>query len=277
MAGLKNPGKYEDHNREAKSVVLGEHEIIEGARVVFSKPILQGRRQDVSITHGVSMGSSRMPADYNFSAQFQNHMGFCSARWDSNKTRVINGKIKLSNMLSASAFFQFVPTGNDFHSLEVDLRGKISESQVKKSGSQIFLSHMQAVSPTLALGSQVQFSYTTFKTVVAGCARFDTEKLCVTGEIATDGDFFTSYTQKFGPKANVVVSLSGSLPSRDSTVKFAWEYLLAHSRIRGVIESNGRVACAVEERITPQAVLQLHGELDHVKETYRFGMGMTIG
>lgn len=38
---------------------------------------------------------------------------------------------------------QFVPTGNDFHSLEVDLRGKISESQVKKSGSQV----MNAPSP----------------------------------------------------------------------------------------------------------------------------------
>lgn len=66
-----------------------------------------------------------------------------------------------------------------------------------------------------------------------------------------------------GPRKDAVTSVSAKFDYRQATV-------------RAQLDSTGRVGLVLEEKLFPGFALLLSGELDHVKSTSRFGVGITM-
>ena len=49
------------------------------------------------------------------------------------------------------------------------------------------------------------------------------------------------------------------------------------SRLRGRVDTEGRVAAFLEERVNVGVNFVLSAEVDHAKKDYKFGLGMTVG
>lgn len=53
--------------------------------------------------------------------------------------------------------------------------------------------------------------------------------------------------------------------------------MLRQCRLRGRIDTEGKIAAFLEERINVGVNFLLSAELDHVKKDYKFGLGLTVG
>ena len=53
--------------------------------------------------------------------------------------------------------------------------------------------------------------------------------------------------------------------------------MLRQCRLRGRVDTDGRVGALLEERLNVGVSLSLSAELDHVRKDARFGIGMTVG
>lgn len=65
--------------------------------------------------------------------------------------------------------------------------------------------------------------------------------------------------------------------SREPSASFGYDYMLRQCRLRGKIDTDGKVGAYLEERINVGVNFILSAELDHVKKDYKFGFGMTVG
>lgn len=63
---------------------------------------------------------------------------------------------------------------------------------------------------------------------------------------------------------------------REATATFGAKYEFRMSTFRGQIDSNGKVGMLVEQRMNPAIAFLFGGEVDHAKNTSRFGMGVMI-
>ena len=64
---------------------------------------------------------------------------------------------------------------------------------------------------------------------------------------------------------------------REATAAVGYDYTLRQARLRGRIDSEGKIAALVEERINVGVNFLLSAEIDHVKKDYKFGFGLTVG
>ena len=80
---------------------------------------------------------------------------------------------------------------------------------------------------------------------------------------------------------NVQVSLATEFlwnwNSREATAAFGYDYILRQCRLRGRIDTDGKVAAYLEERVNVGVNFILSAEIDHWKKDYKFGFGMTVG
>ncbi len=65
--------------------------------------------------------------------------------------------------------------------------------------------------------------------------------------------------------------------TREATGTFGYDYMLRQCRLRGQVDTNGRVGAFLEERVNVGVNFVLSAELDHWKNDYKFGFGMTVG
>ena len=65
--------------------------------------------------------------------------------------------------------------------------------------------------------------------------------------------------------------------TREPTASFGYDYMLRQCRLRGKLDTDGKVGAYLEERINVGVNFILSAELDHVKKDYKFGFGMTVG
>lgn len=56
-----------------------------------------------------------------------------------------------------------------------------------------------------------------------------------------------------------------------------YDYVLRQCRLRGRVDTDGRVGALLEERLNVGVSLVLSAELDHPRKDARFGIGMTVG
>ena len=100
------PGKYFEYNKEAKAILLDTHELIEGAKFAVSKSVSQSRSHDLSVNHGLSMGSSRTPPDYNFAITMSSKKGMAMGRVDTNGLVLWQLRKQFGDVLSVEATYQ---------------------------------------------------------------------------------------------------------------------------------------------------------------------------
>lgn len=105
-----------------------------------------------------------------------------------------------------------------------------------------------------------------------------------TAQLQPSGNIQTTYFHKLSDKVDVALDLqTGIQPAsfmgpakREATATFGAKYEFRMSTFRGQIDSNGKVGMLVEQRMNPAIAFLFGGEVDHAKNTSRFGMGVMI-
>lgn len=88
------------------------------------------------------------------------------------------------------------------------------------------------------------------------------------------------FHQKTNSPLQLGVEFEGSLPTRDTSATFSYQYdmLNANTTFRGMIDTNGLVTGVIEKRLAPLPfTFLLSSSLNHAKAAYRFGIGLMIG
>ncbi|KAF8389583.1 hypothetical protein HHK36_024099 [Tetracentron sinense] len=141
----------------------------------------------------------------------------------------------------------------------------------------LFLEVHESVTPHLSLGSEVFWAGQHRKSGIGFAARYNTDKMVATGQVASTGMVALSYVQKVSEKVSLASDFMYNYMSRDVTASFGYDYILRQCRLRGKIDSNGITAAFLEERLNMGLNFILSAEIDHRKKDYKFGFGLTVG
>ncbi|KAG6582077.1 Mitochondrial import receptor subunit TOM40-1, partial [Cucurbita argyrosperma subsp. sororia] len=147
----------------------------------------------------------------------------------------------------------------------------------KRNQSKGFLPQPQSVSPHLSLGGEVFWAGQHRKSGIGYAARYNTDKMVATGQVASTGMVALSYVQKVSEKVSLATDFTYNYMSRDVISSLGYDYILRQCRLRGKIDSNGCVAAFLEERLNMGVNFILSAEIDHRKKDYKFGFGLTVG
>ncbi|KAH0990741.1 hypothetical protein GBA52_002224 [Prunus armeniaca] len=245
-------------------------------------------------------------AHYEFGANFIDHpklMLFGRVLTDGR----LNARVKcdLTDNLTLKANAQLTNEPHMSHGMaSFDYKGSDYRSQIQVgNGALLQASYIQSVTPHFSLGGEVFWAGQHRKSGIGYAARFSTEKMVATGQVASTGMVALSYVQKLSEKVHKVmllrtlgyilsiysyytvvfvqVSLASDLmynhTSRDVTASVGYDYVLRQSRLRGKIDSNGCTAAFLEERLSMGLKFILSAEMDHKKKDYKFGFGLAAG
>ena len=65
--------------------------------------------------------------------------------------------------------------------------------------------------------------------------------------------------------------------TREPSASFGYDYMLRQCRLRGKIDTDGKVGAYLEERINVGVNFIMSGEQNHLKKDYTFEFGKTVG
>ncbi|XVE92963.1 hypothetical protein REPUB_Repub01dG0149200 [Reevesia pubescens] len=281
---LPCPIPFEELHREA--LMSLKPETFEGLRFDFTK----GLNQKFSLSHSVFMGPTEIPSQsaetikiptshYEFGANFidPNLMligrvltdGRLNARvkWDLTDNLTVKSNAQLSNEPHMShGTFNF------------DYKGKDYRSQFQMGNASFFgASYIQSVTPHLSLGGEVFWVGQHRKSGIGYAARYETDKMIATGQVASTGIVALSYVQRVSEKVSLASDFMYNYMTRDVTASVGYDYILRQCRLRGKIDSNGCTTAYLEERLNMGLNFILSAEIDHKKKDNKFGFGLTVG
>ncbi|VVA24085.1 PREDICTED: mitochondrial [Prunus dulcis] len=281
---LPCPIPYEEIHREA--LMSLKPELFEGMRFDFTK----GLNQRFSLSHSVFMGPMEVPsqspetikiptAHYEFGANFIDPKLMLFGRIMTDGRLNARVKCDLSENLTLKANSQLTNEPHMSHGMvNFDYKGKDYRSQFQLGNGALFgANYIQSVTPHLSLGGEVFWAGQHRKSGIGYAARYNTDKMVATGQVASTGMVALSYVQKVSEKVSLASDFMYNYMSRDVTASFGYDYILRQCRLRGKIDSNGTVAAFLEERLNMGLNFVLSAEIDHRKKDYKFGFGLTVG
>ncbi|KAF3644779.1 Mitochondrial import receptor subunit TOM40-1 [Capsicum annuum] len=277
---LPCPVPYEEINLSLKP------ELFEGMRFDFTRVL----NQRFFLSHSVFMGPTELPtqsmdvvkiptAHYEFGANFIDPKLMLLGRVLTDGK--VNARVKcdLSENLAMKANAQLTGEPHMSHGMvNFDYKGKDCRTQFQFGNGALFgASYIQSVTPHLALGGEVFWAGQHRKSGIGYVARYNTNKMVATGQIASTGIVSLGYVQKVSEKVSLASDFMYDYRSRDVTASVGYDYILRQCRLRGKIDSNGCVAAFLEERLNMGLNFILSAEIDHKKRDYKFGFGLTLG
>ncbi|KAJ4832274.1 hypothetical protein Tsubulata_012221 [Turnera subulata] len=281
---LPTPIPYEEIHRE--SLMSLKPEFFEGLRFDFSK----GLNQNFSLSHSVLMGPMELPsqggetfktpiANYEFGANYADPKLMLVGRVLTDGR--LNARVKwdITDDIGLRANAQLTSEPHMSHCIaHIDYKRKNWRSQFQfGNGALLGMTYIQTVTPNLALGGEVFWAGVPRKSGVGYAARYETDKMVATGQVASTGMVALSYVQKISQKVLLATEFMYNYLSRDATASVGYDYQLRQARVRGKIDSNGCVSAFLEERLNPGLIFLLSAEMDHKKKDYKFGFGLTVG
>ncbi|EME30444.1 mitochondrial protein translocase, MPT family isoform 1 [Galdieria sulphuraria] len=270
---LPNPGSYEDINQEASAVLRPN--LFDGFRFDFNYPL----SAMFSMGHSIEMGSLQKPPGYAFSANYlSNHLVMLS-RVD--LSGHVNGRVFINHspFLTSKIVAETSSQPNESKATwDLDYRGSDFCGQLKFGNMGIVaLSYLQSVTPNLSLGGEGFYQGATGFSAITAAGRYVTHDGVATCTIASFGPLVASYCHRVNPRVTLATEFFWDLRSRDSLVTIGYKFDLRQATVTGQIDTNGRVAALLEEKINPGLSFLLSGEIDHSRQEYKFGFGVTIG
>ncbi|KAL2239619.1 UNVERIFIED_CONTAM: Mitochondrial import receptor subunit TOM40-1 [Sesamum indicum] len=281
---LPCPIPYEEIHREA--LMSLKPELFEGMRFDFTK----GLNQKFSLSHSVMMGPTEIPsqssetikiptAHYEFGANFIDPKLMLFGRVMTDGRLNARLKCDLTENLTLKGNAQLTNEPHMSHGMfNFDYKGSDYRTQFQLGNGALFgASYIQSVTPHLSLGGEVFWAGQHRKSGIGYAARYNTDKMVATGQVASTGMVALSYVQKVSEKVSLASDFMYNYMSRDVTASFGYDYILRQCRLRGKIDSNGVVAAFLEERFNMGLNFLLSAEIDHRKKDYKFGFGLTVG
>ncbi|CAH2053260.1 unnamed protein product [Thlaspi arvense] len=244
-SNLPCPVPYEEIHREAMMSLKAEN--FEGLRFDFTKAL----NQKFSLSHRV-MTDGRLNA---------------RVKADITEKLVLKANALLTNEQHMShAMFNFDYMGQDYR------------AQLQLGNSALVgATYIQSVTPRLSLGGEVFWAGVPRKSGIGYAARYETDKMVASAQVASTGIVVMNYVQKISEKVSLATDFMYNYFSRDATATVGYDYILRQSRVRGKIDSNGVTSALLEERLSMGLNFLLSAELDHKKKDYKFGFGLTVG
>ncbi|CAA7036442.1 unnamed protein product [Microthlaspi erraticum] len=282
-SNLPCPIPYEEIHREAFMSLKAEN--FEGLRFDFTK----GLNQKFSLSHSVMMGPTEVPsqsaetikiptAHYEFGANYFDPQLMLVGRVMTDGKLNARVKADLTERLILKANAQLTNEQHYSHAMfNFDYMGSDYRAQLQLGNSALIgATYIQSVTPRLSLGGEVFWAGVPRKSGIGYAARYETDKMVSSAQVASTGVIVMNYVQKISDKVSLATDFMYNYFSRDVTASVGYDYMLRQSRVRGKIDSNGVASALLEERLSMGLNFLLSAELDHKKKDYKFGFGLTI-
>lgn len=282
---LPQPVRYEELQREVMMSL--KPDTFEGLRFDITKPL----NHNFALSHSIFMGNMDVPTQshqtvkmsmgtYEFGANLVFNNGTLALGRITSDGR-LTGRIKydLSEAASLKTQFQLAAErGMSQAMFDMDLKGSDWNGQLKYGTSNFFgANYFQSVTPKLSVGGEVFYLAEQRRSGMGAAARYASDKSISTLQLANTGLVSLSYLQKVSEKVSLASDFMYNINTRDATATFGYDYILRQCRLRGRIDSDGKIAAYLEERVNVGVNFILSAEVDHVKKDYKFGFGLSVG
>lgn len=193
----------------------------------------------------------------------------------------LTGRVKydLTDFASLKTQFQIAnERGMSQGMFDLDIKGSDWNAQLKSGTSQFYgANYFQSVTPNLALGGEIFFLAEQRRSGIGLAARYQTSNSIATAQVANTGLLSLAYLQRISDKVSLVTDFMWNANSREANASFGYDYTLRQCRLRGRIDTEGKIAAFLEERVNVGVNFLLSGEVDYLRQDYKFGFGMTVG
>ncbi|CAG9461489.1 unnamed protein product [Pedinophyceae sp. YPF-701] len=95
-------------------------------------------------------------------------------------------------------------------------------------------------------------------------------------QVGSTGVMQASYLRKVSEKAHLGTEML-AIAGREFTTTVGYDYRFRQARLRGGLDSTGKIYQLVEERMVPGVTFLLSAEIDHSSMDHRFGFGLNLG
>eukprot|EP00889_Picochlorum_renovo_P005640 jgi/Picre1/32670/NNA_008016.t1 len=282
---LPQPVKYEELHREVMMSL--KPDLFEGLRFDLTKPL----NNNFALSHSIFMGNTEVPTangqivkvpvgTYEFGANLVTNQGNLMLGRITTDGR-LTGRVKydISEMASLKTQFQMAnEEGMSQGMFDVDLKGADWNGQVKVGTSQFYgANYFQSITPKLSMGGEIFYLAEQGRSGIGLAGRYATDKSVSTAQIANTGLVSLSYLQRVNEKVSLASEFMYNLNAREANASFGYDYMLRQCRLRGRIDTDGKIAAFLEERVNVGVTFLLSAEVDYPKKDYKFGFGMTVG
>lgn len=282
---LPQPVRYEELQREVMMSL--KPDLFEGLRFDLTKPL----NHNFALSHSIFMGNIDVPTanqqvvkmpigTYEFGANLVTNKGNLMLGRITSDGR-LTGRVKYDVGDGAALKSQFQLAGEKGMSqamFDLDLKGKDWNGQLKWGTSNFFgANYFQSVTPQLSLGGEVFYLAEQRRSGVGLAARHVGDKHVATAQVANTGLVSLTYIQKISEKVSLASDFMWNLNSREASASFGYDYVLRQCRLRGRLDTDGKIAAFLEERLNVGVNFVLSAEVDQSRKDYKFGFGLTVG
>ncbi|KAK9803219.1 hypothetical protein WJX73_005138 [Symbiochloris irregularis] len=282
---LPSPVRYEELQKEAYMSL--KPELFEGLRFDFTKPL----NQNFGISHNIFLGNVEVPAQsqsvvkvshgtYEFGANLISNQGnFMIGRIQTDGRLMGRAKYDINSMFSLKAQLSLSEPEMSQGMIDIDAKGSDWNSQLKLGNQSFYgLNYFQSVTPHLSMGGEMFWLGKQRKSGVGFAARWQNEfGHTATGQVASTGLANLTYLHKVSDKICLASDFMWNWNMREATASFGYDYIFRQGRLRGRIDTDGKIGALLEERINVAVTFSLSAEVDHVRKDYKFGFGLTLG
>ncbi|KAK5122053.1 hypothetical protein LTR85_004299 [Meristemomyces frigidus] len=300
--GLSNPGTVDNIAAEVQRSVFLTNQTFSGLRAELNKsfsiyPLFQ-------ISHAFSAGSQQL-SPYTFLALYGTNNILCQAQLDSDASFSARFNGRLHPRLTLKSSMQIQPAsamgaGGAQVSLEQDYTGddftaslkSISPSVLEGGLTGMFIgSYLQSVTPRLSVGMEGVLQRPGGgqgpEAAISYAARYKGEDWNASAQLLTQGGLQGSYWRKLTDKVETGVDvnlqfagLSGAAMMgggrKEGTATLGAKYEFSRSIFRAQVDSQGKIGCLLDKVIAPPVRVTFAGEMDHVKNSAKLGLAVSI-
>lgn len=269
-----NPGGFDEVNQEAAAILRPN--FIDGLSFNFNAPV----SESFMLGSAVELNAKDRSSAFAMTANYFTNRVVMLSRMTPNNGR-LNGRVFISHTpLLTTKVVADVSSEPDSSriSCDVDYRTSRSSSQMKfATGRIIAFNHLQSLLPHFAVGMEALVQTQSGFGAITFALKHHNPSRVVSLSAASFGPLVASYVRKVSQKVSLATELLWDTRTNESHLTLGYKFDLSSATVIGHVDSLGRVAATLEERVNPALSLTLSSELDHVKEKHSFGFGINIG
>ncbi|CAG7833319.1 unnamed protein product [Allacma fusca] len=286
-----NPGTLEELHKKCKEVFP---QPFEGAKVMINKGLNQG----FQVSHSITL-SSITPSGYRFGATYVGTQMVSATE----PALVLMGEMDPSGNLNAQGVHfvnescklkfgtQILNSKFATYQFSGDWRGKdwtgsvavVNPNLFSNSGIAVF-HYLQSITSRIALGAELMYQQSPqipggAATLLSGSARFTGDSSVWSGYYGSNG-FGLCYYRRLNEELQVGVEVENSYQHQQTVASLGYQFDIpkANFVMKAMVDTNWTVTGVFEKRLNPMPfTFALCGSLNHAKNQFRLGCGLTIG
>ena len=242
------------------------------------------------VTHAFSLPGAPNPAGYNFGAVFGDDRHFLQGGVDDSGAVTMRANRGWGAGHVSKVQTQLVQGPGSFIQLEHDYQGSDHSANAKAinpgvaDGTGIFMvNYIQSLTRNFAIGIETvvqrpsvdeEQASTGYHAKLTGSNRDWVATASVQGMGVMQATYWQKLQDKVDVAADLVLLAVGARREATATLGAKWDFRM--STLRTQIDSTGKIATLFEQRLAPTFSFTVGGEIDHFKQSSRFGIGLNI-